>query len=157
MDIGHCCTSPLPPFHRPVSTEPTGAEPPSSSAEVSSQDGQEGPHDQRRAREEIPITSHKGQHNAPLPSPTAETHLRIEKQKAQGTGLPVGPRTTHCIVTLEEVLSNACLAKASYKSTTETVSSNCSGSSACERERQGEDDAPQRCTSCPTTHPDSIP
>lgn len=54
-----------------------------------------------------------------------ETHRRIEKQKAQGTGLPVGPRTTHCIVTLEEVDSNACLAKASYRSTTETVSRSC--------------------------------
>lgn len=36
--------------------------------------------------------------------------LRTEKQKAHGTGRPVGPSTTACDVTLELVLSNACLA-----------------------------------------------
>ena len=36
---------------------------------------------------------------------------RTEKQKAQGTGLPLGPTTTHCVMTLGEVDSKACLAK----------------------------------------------
>lgn len=55
------------------------------------------------------------------------THRLMEKQKAQGTGRPVGPSTTHCIVTLELVDSKACFANASYRSTTEAVSSSCGG------------------------------
>lgn len=44
---------------------------------------------------------------------TENKSLLTEKQNAHGTGLPVGPRTTTWVITLELVLSNACLAKLS--------------------------------------------
>lgn len=39
---------------------------------------------------------------------TENKSRRTEKQKAQGTGRPEGPRTTHCVITDELVDSNAC-------------------------------------------------
>ena len=41
---------------------------------------------------------------------TEKRSLRTEKQNAHGTGRPSGASTTHCIVMLVAVDSNACLA-----------------------------------------------